>query len=64
MLYSDITHSEEERELPAVEADPEELGLQALLLHDVVVIGRLHFLQVKVAGGRLWDLIINMSLSY
>lgn len=54
MLHSDITHSEEERELPAVEADPEELGLQALLLHDVVVIGRLHFLQVKVAGGKLY----------
>lgn len=33
----------EERKLPAIEADPEELGLQALLLHDVVVIAGLHF---------------------
>lgn len=38
------THSEEEGELPAVEPDPEELGLQTLLLHNVVVISCLHFL--------------------
>lgn len=38
------TYPEEERELPAVEADPEELGLQALLLHDVVIVAGFHFL--------------------
>lgn len=38
------SHSEEEGELPAVESDPEELGLKALLLHDVIVVRRLHLL--------------------
>lgn len=39
-----VTHSEEEGELPAVKSNPKKLGLQALLLHDVVVISCFHFL--------------------
>lgn len=38
------THPKEERKLPAVEADPKELRLQALLLHNVVVVAGFHFL--------------------
>lgn len=46
-----ITHSEEEREFPAVESHPEELWLQTLLLHNVVIICRFHFLIAQAAKG-------------
>lgn len=44
-------HPEEERELPAVEAHPEELRLDPLLLDDVVVVRRLHFLSESENGA-------------
>lgn len=37
-------HPEEEGKLPAVEAHPEKFRLDPLLLDDVVVVRRLHFL--------------------
>lgn len=38
------SYPEEERKLPAIEAHPEELRLDPLLLDDVVIVRCLHFL--------------------
>lgn len=42
-----IAHPEEKGKFPTVKSHPEELRLQSLLLHDVVIIRRLHFLYGK-----------------
>lgn len=51
MTWRGQPHPEEERELPAVEAHPEKLGLDPLLLDDVVVVRRLHFLSPGDKSG-------------
>lgn len=41
------TYPKEERKLPTIKANPEELRLQALLLYNVVIVAGLHFLLTR-----------------